>query len=176
MLFRSTPLAGAFVVEAEPKPDERGFFARIFSESEFAGQGLVARFPEVSLSRNTRRGTVRGMHFQADPHGETKIVRCVSGAIHDVIVDLRRGSATYLQSFGIELNAEAGAALYIPAAFAHGFQTLRDDTDVLYMIDQPYVPTASRGIRWNDPAIHVTWPLPISVIAERDLRFPDWEG
>jgi dTDP-4-dehydrorhamnose 3,5-epimerase len=117
---------------------------------------------------------VRGLHFQADPHGETKLVRCVRGALYDVIVDLRRDSPTYLQSFGVELSAEEGSALYIPVGIAHGFQTLLDETDALYMIDAPYVQAAATGIRWNDPAIAVTWPLPITVISEPDTRFQDW--
>ena len=128
------------------------------------------------MSFNRLRGTVRGMHYALAPHAETKLVRCTMGAIHDVIVDLRRDSPTYLQAAGIELSAENRAALYIPAGFAHGFQTLRDDTEVLYMIDRAYVAEAARGLRWDDPALAVDWPEPVAVIAERDLAFPAWTG
>lgn len=173
MLFRELSLPGAYLVEIEPRADERGFFARTFCEDEFAAAGLVTRFPQASVSYNARRGTVRGMHFQATPHEETKLVRCLAGAVYDVIVDLRPESPTYLRSIGVELTAKNRAALYLPKGFAHGFQSLRDDSELLYMIDVGYVANAARGIRWNDPSIDVQWPDPVEVIAEKDSEFPD---
>lgn len=174
MIFAETPLAGAYRVEPEPIGDERGFFARTLCAGTFAERGLIGAFAQSSVSYNARRGTVRGLHYASEPHAETKLVRCTAGAIHDLIVDLRRDSPTYLQAFGTALTAENRAALYIPAGFAHGFQALRDDTEVLYMIDRPYRADAARGLRWTDPALRVTWPEPVTVISDRDLAFPDW--
>jgi dTDP-4-dehydrorhamnose 3,5-epimerase len=174
MLFRGLSLSGSFALDLERKEDERGFFARTFDEDEFAARGLVSRFTQSSISFNKRRGTVRGMHFQMAPHLETKLVRCLSGALLDVVVDLRRDSPTYLASASIELSAYNRTALYIPPGLAHGFQTLRDETELLYMIDVPHVPSASAGVRWNDPAFTVRWPEPVTVISPRDLVFPDW--
>ncbi len=174
VIFEELPLAGAYRIGLSPHTDERGFFARTVCEDTLAGRGLVGRFKQSSVSFNLRRGTVRGMHYAIAPHAETKLVRCTMGAIHDVIVDLRWGSPTYLQSVGVELSAENRMALYIPAGFAHGFQTLKDETEVLYMIDRLYVAEAARGLRWNDPALDVIWPVPVTVIAERDLAFPAW--
>ena len=176
MIVEELPLAGAYRIAIRPHTDERGFFARTVCEDTLAERGLVGRFRQSSVSFNRLRGTVRGMHYALAPHAETKLVRCTMGAIHDVIVDLRRHSPTYLQAAGIELSAENRAALYIPAGFAHGFQTLRDDTEVLYMIDRAYVAEAARGLRWDDPALAVDWPEPVAVIAERDLAFPAWTG
>jgi dTDP-4-dehydrorhamnose 3,5-epimerase len=173
--FEPLAIPGAYVVEIEPHTDERGFFARTFCAAEFVGQGLAGHFAQTSISFNARRGTVRGMHFSAEPHAETKLVRCTAGSIHDVIVDLRPGSETYLHSAGIELSAQNRRAIYIPTGLAHGFQVLADSTEVLYMIDIPFLATAARGIRWNDPAIRIDWPEAISVISERDLQFPDWK-
>lgn len=174
MIFAETPLAGACLVIPEPIGDARGFFARTLCADTFAERGLIGAFAQASVSYNARRGTVRGLHYAAAPHAETKLVRCTAGAIHDVIVDLRRDSATYLQAFGTALTAENRAALYIPAGFAHGFQALSDGAEILYMIDRPYRADAARGLRWNDPALAVTWPEPVTVISERDLAFPDW--
>jgi dTDP-4-dehydrorhamnose 3,5-epimerase len=173
--FTELSLQGAYLIELEPRADERGFFARTFCEDEFAAAGLVSRFPQASVSYNARRGTVRGMHFQAPPHEETKLVRCLAGAVHDVIVDLRPASPTYRRSIGLELSAQKRSALYIPRGFAHGFQSLADDSELLYMIDVNYVADAARGVRWNDPFIDVSWPDPIEVIADRDNSFPDWQ-
>jgi dTDP-4-dehydrorhamnose 3,5-epimerase len=175
LLFKQLDLPGAYLVEIEPRADERGFFARTFCEDEFAATGLVTRFLQSSVSYNARRGTVRGMHFQAAPHQEIKLVRCVSGAVYDVIVDVRPGSPTYLRSIGVELSAKNRSALYIPGGFAHGFQTLLDDSELLYMIDVNYVAEAARGVRWNDPLFRLEWPDPIKVISSRDLEFPDWQ-
>ena len=174
MQFTELSLSGAYLVDIQPQADERGFFARTFCEHEFAAAGLVSRFPQASVSYNARRGTVRGMHFQAAPHEETKLVRCLVGAVYDVIVDLRPVSPTYRRSIGLELSAQNRSALYIPKGFAHGFQSLMDNSELLYMIDVGYVADAARGVRWNDPFIDVKWPEPIEVIADRDNSFPDW--
>jgi dTDP-4-dehydrorhamnose 3,5-epimerase len=173
--FEELALKGAYLVKIESAADERGFFARTFCKDEFATHGLIADISQASISFNERRGTVRGLHFSVAPHAETKLVRCTAGAIHDVIVDLRPDSATYLDAIGIELSAGNRHALYIPAGFAHGFQTLKDETEVLYLIDTPYAASAARGICWNDPAIKIHWPEPIATISERDRQFPDWK-
>jgi dTDP-4-dehydrorhamnose 3,5-epimerase len=175
VLFKELSLQGAYLVDIERLGDQRGFFARTFCETEFASAGLVSRFPQSSVSYNAKRGTVRGMHFQASPHEETKLVRCLAGAVFDVIVDLRPNSSTYLRSIGVELSAQNRSALYIPKGFAHGFQALSDDSELLYMIDVAYVATAARGVRWNDPLLDVQWPEPITVIAGRDAEYPDWQ-
>ena len=174
MKFETLPIEGAYVVEFDRLEDDRGFFARSFCEDEFAAKGLVNRFAQASVSFNARRGTVRGMHFAVAPFEETKLVRCTAGAIHDVIIDLRPNSPTYLKTLSVELSARNRRALYIPPCFAHGFQALMDESELLYMIDRPFAPGAARGIRWNDPAIRVEWPEPITVIAQKDLQFPDW--
>jgi len=174
MRFEALALPGLFRVVPEPHADERGCFARTHCEDAFAARGLTGRFAQSSVSHNIRRGTVRGMHFARAPHDETKLVRCTRGAIHDVVVDLRRDSATYLRTLAVALSAQNRHALYIPAGFAHGFQALHDDTEVLYMIDRPFVAEAAGGLRWNDPAIRVAWPEPVTVISGRDLAFPDW--
>ncbi len=172
MKFSSTPLPGAYLVDLEAHVDERGSFARCYCDDEFAAQGLETRWPQMNLSRNTRRGTLRGMHFQAEPHGEAKVVRCVRGAIFDVLVDLRRGSATRFQWHGVELSAANGRAVYVPRGFAHGFQTLEDDSEVLYLMSNRYVPGAERGFRWDDPDVGIEWPLPASVVGARDAAWP----
>jgi dTDP-4-dehydrorhamnose 3,5-epimerase len=174
MLFETLALEGVYLIELECHKDERGFFARSFCEDEFAAKGLINRFAQSSVSFNERRGTVRGMHFSVAPHGETKLVRCTAGAIHDVIIDLRTQSPTFLNAISIELSAENRRTLYIPADIAHGFQALQDETEILYMIDRPFVPEAARGIRWNDPAVRVEWPMSITRISHKDLQFPDW--
>ncbi len=174
MIFRELPLAGVFLIEPERREDERGFFARTFCETELAARRLVNRFRQSSVSYNACRGTVRGMHFSQAPHQETKIVRCTTGAIFDVVVDLRPGSPTELKWIGVPLTAENRHAIYVPHGFAHGFQSLKDASEVLYMIDADYVAGAAAGVRWNDPAIEVQWPEPITAISQRDLIFPDW--
>ena len=176
MRFEELPLQGALRVEIEPRLDERGLFARTFCEQEFAAAGLPVRYPQMNLSFNHRKGTVRGMHFQLAPHEEPKLVRCTRGAIHDVIIDLRPDAPTYRHSVGTTLTQDNRAALYIPAGFAHGFQTLADDSEVLYLMGDVYVSELARGVRWNDPAFDVQWPLGITVISERDLAYPDFEG
>jgi dTDP-4-dehydrorhamnose 3,5-epimerase len=175
MRFTETKLAGAFVIELEPRLDERGFFARTFCEREFAEHGLPTRFPQCNLSRNRSRGTLRGMHYEAPPSAESKLVRCLTGAIFDVIVDLRPGSATRFAWTGVELSGETGRALFVPAGFAHGFLTLKDDSDVFYHMGDSYRPDAARGFRWDDPLFAIEWPAAPSSIAERDANYPDYE-
>ncbi|SFK09515.1 dTDP-4-dehydrorhamnose 3,5-epimerase [Methylocapsa palsarum] len=172
MLFRELVLPGVFLIEPEPHRDARGAFARVFCAESFAKQGLVSQFSQCSVSANTQGGTVRGMHYSAGPDAETKLVRCVSGSIFDVVLDLRPQSATFRQSVAFILTADDHRLLYIPAGFAHGFQTLTDDASVLYLIDRPFVAEAARGVRWNDPAFAINWPRPVSVISERDLNLP----
>lgn len=170
--FTATPLAGAFVVDLEPREDERGSFARCYCDDEFAARGLETDWPQMNLSRNTRRGTLRGMHFQAAPHREAKVVRCVRGAVFDVLVDLRPGSPTRLRWYGVELSAANGRALYVPRDFAHGFLTLEDDSELLYLMSSRYVPGAERGFRWDDTEVGIRWPLPVSVIGAKDAAWP----
>lgn len=174
MRFSALPIKGPVLVEVEPTNDERGFFARIFCEKEFAAAGLPVRFPQANISFNHRRGTLRGMHFQAFPHEESKLVRCARGSIHDVIIDLRGSSPTLGRSVAVTLSEVNNAALFVPPGFAHGFQTLEDNTEVLYFMGADYVPQAAAGVRWDDPAFGIAWPLPVSMISERDLLYPDW--
>ena len=176
MRFKQLEVPGPVLIEIEPRADERGFFARSFCATEFAAAGLPTRFPQHNISFNHRCGTVRGMHFQRSPHEEPKLVRCTAGAIHDVVLDLRPASATFGYSVAVRLSRENRAVLYIPSGFAHGFQTLEDDTEVFYVMATEYVAAAASGVRWNDPAFNVCWPLPVSVISERDLSYSDWDG
>jgi dTDP-4-dehydrorhamnose 3,5-epimerase len=172
MIFHPTRLADATLIDIEPRGDARGFFARVFCEREFAAHGLETRFVQANQSRNVHKGTLRGMHFQKAPHGEVKLVRAVRGAIHDVIIDLRPGSPSYGQWEGFDLSAENGRILYVPAGFAHGFQTLEDHCEVTYMVSAAYAPGAEGGVRFDDPAFGVAWPLPVSVISEKDAAWP----
>lgn len=177
VIFQDTPLEGVVVVEPELLGDERGAFARTFCSEEFAARGLDPRVAQTNVSLNPRAGTLRGMHYQADPYEEAKLVRVTRGAIFDVAVDLRVGSPTRLGWFGTELTAESHRALYIPAGCAHGFQSLSDDTEVLYIMSTPYVPSAGRGVRWDDPAFAIRWPEPPAVgrtMSERDATYPDF--
>jgi dTDP-4-dehydrorhamnose 3,5-epimerase len=176
MIFTETGLAGAFLVEPERIEDERGFFARTWSLREFAAHGIGGPMTECNISYNLRRGTLRGMHYQAEPHAQVKLVRCTAGAIYDVIVDLRPSSPTHGRWFAAELSASNRRQLYIPEGFAHGFQTLSDDAEVFYQMSGDYAPESGRGVRWDDPAFGIEWPLPVSVIAERDARYPDYTG
>jgi dTDP-4-dehydrorhamnose 3,5-epimerase len=172
MILAATRLAGAWLIDIEPRKDERGFFARTWCRQELSAQGLDTEIAQESLSFSRRRGTVRGLHFQRPPHDETKIARCVRGAVFDVIVDLRPGAATYLGWQGFELTADNRRAIYIPKGFAHGFQTLTDDAEVAYQISAFYAPEAAAGYRYDDAAFGVVWPLPVAVISKHDLGWP----
>ncbi len=172
MRFEPTKLAGAFIVETERHEDSRGFFARTFCANEFAERGLVSTFVQSSVSFNRQRGTLRGMHYQLPPACEAKLVRCTAGSLYDVIVDLRPGSPTYLQHIGVELTARNRRALYVPEMFAHGFQSLEDETEVFYQISAFFVPDKSTGLRHDDPRLRINWPLPVAVISEKDARWP----
>lgn len=172
MTFRELPQAGAFVIDPDRVEDDRGFFARTWCAEEFASRGLNPRLAQCSVSYNRRAGTLRGMHFQADPHAEAKLVRCTRGGIYDVIIDLRPDSPTFRSWAGVELTADNRRLLYIPEGFAHGFQTLADDTEVFYQISVPYHTASARGVRWDDPAFGIRWPRPIAVISPRDAAYP----
>ncbi|MDQ3639911.1 MAG: dTDP-4-dehydrorhamnose 3,5-epimerase [Actinomycetota bacterium] len=174
MIFVESPMAGAFIVEAEPVVDERGWFARTYCAEEFDRRGLNSRVQQTNASFNARKGTLRGMHYQVAPHGECKLVRCTRGAIYDVIVDLRPDSASYLSWFGTELSADTARALYVPEDLAHGFLTLTDTSEVFYQMSSAYMPEAARGVRWDDPAFGIAWPGKVVVISERDRRYPDY--
>jgi dTDP-4-dehydrorhamnose 3,5-epimerase len=176
VIFTETELPGAFVIDPCPIEDERGFFARSFCAEEFAAHGLPVHMPQSSVSYNRHRGTLRGLHFQAAPHTEEKLVRCTAGAIYDVIVDLREGSPTHHRWLGFELSAENRRALFVPRDIAHGFLTLADHTEVLYMISVPYAAGFERGVRWNDPAFGIRWPFEPVHIAARDAAYPLREG
>jgi dTDP-4-dehydrorhamnose 3,5-epimerase len=172
MRIEPLALAGLHLVRLDPHQDERGFFARTFCRETFLRHGLKDCGLQCSLSHNTSRGTLRGMHWQMAPHGEAKLIRCSRGAIFDVGVDIRRGSSTYGSWHGVELSAENGLAYYIPAGFAHGFVTLTDDADVIYQIADPYVPDVASGFRWDDPDVGIKWPIPPAIISERDASLP----
>lgn len=172
MIFRPTPLAGVFVLEPERHQDERGHFARTWCRRELAEHGLDAELAQCSVSYNHRRGTVRGMHYQIAPHREAKLVRCTRGVIFDVVVDARAGSPTLGRWFGVELSAEAGDQLYVPPGLAHGFQTLTDGAEVFYMISAFYAADSARGFRYDDPAVGIAWPEPVTRISTRDLALP----
>ena len=172
MTFLPTPLAGAYVVELEQRVDERGFFARSFCQEEFKAQGLDPRIAQTNVSYNRRRGTLRGMHFQAAPYAEAKLVRCTQGAIWDAIIDLRPDSPSFKRWHGIELSAANRRALYLPEGFAQGFQTLADDSEVLYLMSQFYRPDSARGLRWDDPAFGIAWPIANPQLSERDRGLP----
>jgi dTDP-4-dehydrorhamnose 3,5-epimerase len=172
MQLRQTALSGVRVLDIEPAMDERGFFARTFCADMFTASGLVSDFPQCSVSFNGRRGTLRGLHLQCEPHGEAKLVRCTAGAIFDVAVDLRRQSPTFGRWAAAELTARNRRAFYIPVGCAHGFITLTGDTEVFYQISRRHVPAASRGLRWDDPDLAIAWPLMPEVISARDAALP----
>lgn len=171
MIFTETRLRGAFVVELERKQDERGFFARAFCQDEFRACGLKPLIVQGNIAHNIRKGTIRGMHFQFPPAAETKLVRCTRGAILDIIVDLRPESPTYLQHVAVELNEDNQRALYVPERFAHGYQTMQDNTDTSYSVGEFYTPANECGILHNDPRLGLEWPLPVTVISEKDRNF-----
>ena len=175
MIFHETVLPGVFLIQPELREDHRGFFTRTWCEREFGQHGLNPRLVQCSISFNRRRGTLRGMHYQEAPHAEAKLIRCTRGAIWDVALDARPESLTFRQHVGVELTAENRAALYIPEGLAHGFQTLVDDTEVLYQMSEFYAPEAGRGIRFDDPAFAIPWPLPEPILLERDRMYANFE-
>ena len=172
MIFRETALRGARVIELEPHTDDRGQFVRTWCRDEFTSHGLDVEFAQSSVSINPKQGTVRGLHWQVAPHAEAKLVRCVRGAIYDVIVDVERGSTTFGNWIALTLTPQSQLMLYVPTGFAHGFQTLIDDTEVNYLLSSPYVAAAGRGLRYDDPALAISWPLPVSRISDRDRSWP----
>jgi len=176
MVFTDTPLAGAVIIEPEVFHDERGFLARVFCEREFMSRGLNPHAAQCNVSFNHRCGTLRGLHLQHAPHAEAKLVRCTAGGIFDVIVDLRAASPTFGTHFGITLTAHNRTMLYVPEGCAHGFQTLEDDTEVFYQMAAAHEPKAADGVRWNDPAFGIAWPLAVTVISERDRHLPDFHA
>ncbi|WP_339824413.1 dTDP-4-dehydrorhamnose 3,5-epimerase [Paenibacillus sp. FSL R7-0163] len=174
MKFLETPLKGAYLIEIEPHQDERGFFARTFCKEEFIKHDLKDDFLQCNVSFNHRRGTVRGMHYQVKPFEETKLIRCTRGAIYDVIIDLCQTSDTYLRWYAIELNENNGRMLYVPEGFAHGFQTLEDNTEVFYQMSEFYHPDCATGVRWDDPTFGIRWPLTNYIMNDKDRNFPNW--
>jgi dTDP-4-dehydrorhamnose 3,5-epimerase len=176
MNYTRTHLAGAYLIESEQIADKRGFFARTWCQIEFGDKGLNPHLVQCSISYNKMRGTLRGMHYQKAPHCEVKLVRCTQGSIYDVIVDMRSHSKTYTQWFGVELTAENRRALYVPEGFAHGFITLKDNSEVLYQMSEFFHPDSSIGFRWNDPRVGIRWPIDVEVISERDCSYKDIEN
>lgn len=174
MQFEALPLAGAFAVSQERHHDARGWFARTVCGNEFAAHGLIGNFVQCSTSFSTRRGTLRGMHFQRPPHGETKLVRCTRGAVFDVLLDLRARSKTFRHWHAVKLTEQNGIAAYIPAGFAHGFQSIADASELLYQISERYTPELSVGVRWDDPAFGIEWPILPPILSERDAGYADF--
>ena len=172
MIFTETKLKGAFVIVPEKLEDERGFFTRVFDEKKFEECGLNPRVVQCNISFNKNKGTLRGMHYQIAPYEETKLVRCTKGKIFDVIIDLRPESKTFMQWFGIELSEENHKMLYVPEEFAHGFQTLEDNSEIFYQVSQIYSPKYELGLRWDDPALQISWPIKSVIISKKDLAWP----
>lgn len=175
MKFTETPLPGAYLIDLEMRGDERGFFARVFCEREFAAHGLVTSFVQVNTSKSAERGTLRGMHFQLAPKAETKIVRCIHGALYDQILDLRPDSPTFGRSFGAAITAENRRMMYVPKGFAHGFITLEPDTEAFYFVDEFYAPELERGVRFDDPKFGLSWPIPPAVLSDKDRGHRDFD-
>ncbi len=175
MIFTETPIAGAFLIDIEPRGDERGFFARAFCREEFSQHGLEGDFVQINNSLSAEKGTLRGLHYQLPPAAEVKVVRALSGALWDVILDLRPGSPSFGRSFGAELNAQNRRMMYVPKGFAHGFLTLADDSEALYLVSAFYAPERERGVRWNDPRFAVEWPFAPVVISEKDRDRADFD-
>jgi dTDP-4-dehydrorhamnose 3,5-epimerase len=175
MIFKPLPLRGAYVIELERFQDKRGFFSRAWSDREFEAQGLIGKFVESNVSFSVKKGTLRGMHFQSPPFEQIKLVRCTAGSIYDVIIDLRKDSPTYKQHIGVELSSESRLMLYVPGQFAHGFQTLEDDTEVFYMVSNYYAPESAGGIRYDDPTFDIQWPEADRTLLDRDLTYPDFK-
>jgi len=174
MKFNSTGIDELYTVDINRLEDERGFFGRVFCSQEFDEMNLESSVCQANISYNKVAGTLRGMHYQKSPFQETKFIRCISGSIYDVVIDLRKDSPTYSQSFGVELNDKNRTALFVPKDFAHGFITLQDDTEVIYMVSQSYVPNAEEGIRWNDPLFSLDWPIEPVVVSSKDNGWPDF--
>ncbi len=175
MKFHETKLAGVFEIQIEPKPDERGFFARTWCREEFKHRGLASNLVQCSISFNARKGTLRGMHYQAAPFPETKVVRCTQGAIYDVVLDLRPHSPTFRDWIAVVLTADNRNMIYVPKDCAHGFLTLKDDTEVFYQMSEFFNAESARGVRWDDPAFRIAWPEKVEVISERDRTYSDFE-
>lgn len=171
MIFTETELKGAYIIELERREDDRGFFARAFCQKEFQAHGLKPVIAQGNIAFNHKKGTMRGMHFQYPPAGESKLVRCTRGAILDIIVDLRPESPTYLQHISVELDEDNHRAIYVPERFAHGYQALRDNTETSYQVGEFYTPSAESGLMYNDPRLNLRWPLPVAVISEKDKKF-----
>ncbi len=174
MIFVETPLQGAYLIQIEPCSDERGMFARGFCQREFLEHGLKTNIVQCNLSYNVKRGTLRGMHYQLQPMAEVKMVRCIRGTIYDIIIDVRPESKTYLKWYGVELTAENRTLLYVPEGFAHGYQSLGDNTEVFYMVTQYYAPEYERAMRWNDPLFRIKWPILDPILSDKDANHPDF--
>jgi dTDP-4-dehydrorhamnose 3,5-epimerase len=174
MIFTACKLNNAYMIDLDRKADERGFFARTYCRDEFAAHGLLPEFVQCNLSFNSRRSTLRGMHYQVRPNEEEKLVQCIRGVIYDVIIDLRPASSTYKQWLSVELDADSRRMLYVPAGFAHGYLTLADDTEVRYQVSASYAPESERAVRWNDPAFNIQWPMHPEVISSKDRQHPDF--
>jgi len=175
MILKETSLKGAFIVDPERREDVRGFFARTWDREEFQARGLSPKLVQCSISFNSKKGTLRGMHYQAKPHEEAKLVRCTMGAVYDVIIDLREDSPTFTKWLGLDLTADNHRMLYIPEGFAHGFLTLEDRTEVFYQMSQIYVRDSARGVRWNDSTLGIRWPTAVRVISDRDKNYPNFK-
>ena len=175
LIFKETPLEGAFIITPERIEDERGFFARSWCQSEFEAHGLNSRFVQCDISFNKRKGTLRGMHYQMTPFAEAKLIRCTMGSIYDVIVDLRPDSESFMKHSGVTLTADSRIMLYVPEGFAHGFLSLEDGTEVFYQMSEFYAPEHARGFRWNDPAFDIKLPADVLVMSERDREYPDFK-
>jgi dTDP-4-dehydrorhamnose 3,5-epimerase len=175
VIFTETKLKDAYIIEIEKLEDTRGFFARSWCQKEFDKHGLVSTIVQANISWNKKRGTLRGMHYQIPPYEEVKLVRCSHGSIYDVIIDLRKDSPTYKQWLGVQLTADDHNLLYVPGGFAHGFQTLEDDTEVVYQVSQFYTPGAEAGLRCDDTTFNINWPLEVRVISDKDRNWPDYQ-
>lgn len=174
MIFQETKLQGASIIDIKELVDERGFFARGWCKHEFEEYGLVSQVAQANISYNKKKGTLRGLHYQIEPYAETKLIRCTRGAIYDVIIDLRPKSSTYREWIGVELTADNHRMLYVPEVFAHGFQTLEDNTEVFYQVSAFYTPEAERGLRYDDPKFGINWPLEVSMISSKDANWPNY--
>ena len=176
MIFTETKLKGAYIIEIEKREDERGFFGRAWDQKEFEEHGLTPRVVQTNVSSSKRKGTLRGMHYQAAPHEEAKLVRCTRGAIYDVIIDLRPDSPTYKQWIGVELSADNHKAIYVPEGFAHGNISLEDNIEITYQVSQFYTPGSERGVLYNDPTFAIEWPVEVQVISDKDKSWPRYSG